>query len=177
MHSWLRFLALSLFITGVVGSAWIVAEDQPPGAENPPAADPGQSLTPESLEALLTSMNYRVTRQEASTGGPFFAVQATVGGQKYPITLCVLTADPRMLYFSMALGTVEDPAQIGADKALALLSENNRITPAHFAFDPELKQFFLFTIISNSGVTKQLLLQEFGRIATISERAKSAWNK
>lgn len=180
MKSYVRVAALSFaFGFAGLGAAWLVAEDPPaaepaaPAAEAP--AEEGQTLTAESLESMLTAMNYKVTRQEAGAGGPFFTVRATVAGTKYTITVCVMAEDPRLLYFSMALGTVEDPTTVTADRSLGLLAENNKITPAHFAFDPELQRFFLFKVIPNSGITKQQMLREFGSIATISARAEALW--
>ncbi len=167
-------LALAIF------GAWLSADEHPAGGagEHPAGATEalGVTLTPESLKSFLQDMHYKVKEQPTSDLGPIYDITVTVAGESWPVSINVSAKNPNLIYVTLAAGGEIDPAQVSPAALLELLAANDKYTPTHFSYDPNLKRFFLYRVFPNLDITKEQMLLEFGNIATVASRTRDLWD-
>jgi hypothetical protein len=137
-------------------------------AGSSPAAD--APATSERLGKLLKEMGY--SPQSLSDD----VWQVSVERDNWKVHIMVaLTRDGDRVWLECKFAPVAEPAVIPASAWLKLLEENERISPAHFAFDRSDKRVHLYKAFDNQNVTAVRLKKEIEAFDAVVRRTQSLW--
>ena len=102
--------------------------------------------------------------------------QVSVDRDNWKVHIMVaLTRDGDRVWLESKFAPINEPAVVPASAWLKLLEENERISPAHFAFDKSDKRIHLYKAFDGQNVTVARLKKEIESFDAIVRRTQSVW--
>lgn len=138
-------------------------------ATNPtPAAD--KPANSEQIGKLLKEMGYD---PQALSDDVW---QVSVDRDNWKVHIMVaLTREGDRVWLECKFAPIAEPAVVPASAWLKLLEENERISPAHFAFDKSDKRVHLYKAFDNANVTVVRLKKELEAFDAVVRRTQGLW--
>ena len=138
-----------------------------PAKSEPPEKD---AVDSEQIGKLLKEMKFEPQLLSPDVW------QATVSREGWKVHVMVSLADDgERIGLECKFATIPDPDIIRASAWLKLLQENERINPAHFAFDKGDKRIHLYKSFDNIGVTSARLKKEIEAFDATVRRTQNVW--
>lgn len=132
------------------------------------AAD--KTATSEQLGKLLKEMGY----DPQALSDEVWQVSVDRDNWKVHIMIA-LTRDADRVWLESKFAPIADPAIVPASAWLKLLEENERISPAHFAYDKSDKRIHLYRAFDNQNVAAARIKKEIEAFDAIVRRTQAVW--
>ncbi len=156
------FLAMLIV---VASTDWSIAQPDPLVRPLPPAA-----AGTEILGKFLRDLAFEPKALSPDV------YQVTVERDHWPVHIMIsLSTDGRRLWMESKFAPVDDPGQVPAKAWRRLLEANEKIGPAHFAFDANDKRVHLYKSFDNLGVTTERLKQEIEQFDLTVRKTQDYW--
>jgi len=131
--------------------------------------------TPEALtSAQVGKMLKELGGEPEMLSADVYQVSLNREGWKVHVMVSLTQAGDR-IWLESKFAPVPDPELVPATAWLRLLEENERISPAHFAFDKNDKRIHLYKSFDNTGVTSTRLKKELDDFDSVVRRTQSLW--
>jgi uncharacterized protein (TIGR03067 family) len=102
--------------------------------------------------------------------------QITVERDRWPVHIMIsLSTDGRRIWLECKFAPIDDPERVPPQSWKRLLEANEKIGPAHFAFDPADKRIHLYKSFDNHALTADRLKQEIDHFDTTVRRSQDYW--
>jgi uncharacterized protein (TIGR03067 family) len=102
--------------------------------------------------------------------------QITVERDRWPVHVMLsLSTDGRRIWLESKFAPIEDPDRVPASAWKRLMEANEKIGPAHFAFDPADKRVHLYKSFDNQGLSAERLKQEIEHFDTTVRKTQDYW--
>ncbi len=125
---------------------------------------------PEVLGKALKDASYE---PKALTAEVF---QITVEKDRWPVHVMIsYSADGTRIWLESKFAPIEDPDRVPAQAWRRLLEANERIGPAHFAFDNADRRVHLYRSFENTGVDPARLKREVEAFDSIVRKTQEVW--
>lgn len=102
--------------------------------------------------------------------------QVTVERDRWPVHIMLsLSTDGRRVWLESKFAPVEDPDKVAPQSWKRLLEANEKIGPAHFAFDKSDKRIHLYKSFDNVGLSAARLKAELDQFDQTVRKTKDYW--
>jgi uncharacterized protein (TIGR03067 family) len=102
--------------------------------------------------------------------------QITVERERWPVHVMLsLSTDGHRLWLESKFAPIDDPDRVPVQAWKRLLEANEKIGPAHFAFDPADKRVHLYKSFDNHAVTAERLRAEIDHFDTTVRKTQDYW--
>jgi Tir chaperone protein (CesT) family len=103
--------------------------------------------------------------------------QVTVERDRWPVHVMLsLSTDGRRVWLECKFTPVEDPDKVAPQAWKRLLEANEKIGPAHFAFDKTDKRIHLYKSFDNQGISAARLKAELDQFDLTVRKTKDYWS-
>lgn len=161
----MKMPALVCSLTLLISAGSAIAQPDPLVRPLPPAA-----AGTEVLGRFLRELAYE---PKALSPDVF---QITVERDRWPVHVMIsLSTDGRRLWLESKFAPVDEPDRVPVQAWRRLLEANEKIGPAHFAFDTNDKRIHLYKSFDNVGVTVERLKQEIEHFDLTVRKTQDYW--
>jgi uncharacterized protein (TIGR03067 family) len=102
--------------------------------------------------------------------------QVTVERDRWPVHVMLsLSTDGRRVWLESKFAPVEDPDKVSPAAWKRLLEANEKIGPAHFAFDRSDRRVHLYKSFDNQGLAPDRLMRELEHFDTTVRKTQDYW--
>jgi uncharacterized protein (TIGR03067 family) len=102
--------------------------------------------------------------------------QITRERDRWPVHIMLsLSTDGRRVWLESKFAPIEDPDRVSAEAWKRLLEANEKIGPAHFAFDPADRRVHLYKSFDNHGLTADRLKAEIEHFDLTVRKTQDYW--
>ena len=144
----------------------------------PAAAQPDPFVRPLPPAAVGTDVLGRMLRELGYEPKPLSpdVLQVTVEQDRWPVHVMLsLSTDGRRLWLESKFAPVEDPEKVPPMAWKRLLEANEKIGPAHFAFDKTDRRVHLYKSFDNQALTVERLRRELDHFDTTVRKTQDYW--
>jgi hypothetical protein len=153
---------VAIILWGTVALAPIIrAQDDPRKS--------GQSLTNDSLRALLDNLGYEPKKL---TSGYLVAIKKD--GWTYNMQF-VLSDDKTKIGLNANLGLIEKLDAVTAPQWMGLLTANKDIDPSFFYVDKDQKKLYMHRVLDNRAITPSYIRQQTDNFCGNIKETSDAW--
>ena len=136
----------------------------------PAPAQDANKLNTQSLGKMLRDMGL----EPESVGKDVY--QVTVDRENWKVFVMISTStDNTRVWFEAKFPPIDAPERAPAAAWLNLLKENERVGPAHFAFDQKDKRVHLFKAIDNANITPARMRREIDAFDATVRKTEAVW--
>lgn len=158
---WSRWALASCFLLGTVHHTFAQATS--------PVFSP-VTPNPEVLAKALKEASYEPKTLTAEV------FQITIEKERWPVHIMIsYSADGTRVWMECKFAPIEDPDRVSPIAWRRLLEANERIGPAHFAYDPADRRVHLYRSFENHGVDAPRLRREVEAFDSIVRRTQEVW--
>jgi uncharacterized protein (TIGR03067 family) len=159
-------------IPAIIGSIALLVVTLPAAAQPDPLVRP---LPPHATGTEILGKFLRDLAFEPKALSPD-VFQITVERDRWPVHVMIsLSTDGRRLWLESKFAPVDDPDKAPAQAWRRLLEANEKIGPAHFAFDTSDKRVHLYKSFDNIGVSAERLKLEIESFDTTVRKTQDYW--
>lgn len=102
--------------------------------------------------------------------------QVTVERDRWPVHVMLsLSTDGRRIWLESKFAPIEDPDKVPPTAWKRLLEANEKIGPAHFAFDKADRRIHLYKSFDNQGLTPDRMRRELDHFDTTVRKTQDYW--
>jgi uncharacterized protein (TIGR03067 family) len=102
--------------------------------------------------------------------------QVTVERDRWPVHVMMsLSTDGRRIWMESKFAPIDQPDKVAPAAWKRLLEANEKIGPAHFAFDRADRRIHLYKSFDNQGLTPDRLRRELGHFDTTVRKTQDYW--
>lgn len=144
----------------------------------PAAAQPDPFVRPLPPAAAGTDTLGRLLREIGYDPRPLSpdVFQVTVERDRWPVHIMLsLSTDGRRVWVESKFAPIEDPDRVSALAWKRLLEANEKIGPAHFAFDSSDKRVHLYKSFDNQGLNAERLKREVELFDLTVRKTQDYW--
>jgi len=139
-------------------------------AQSDPLPRPGAAAGTEALGTLLRELGLEPKPLSADV------FQITVEQDRWPVHIMTsLSTDGRRVWLESKFAPVADPDKVPQAAWKRLLEANEKIGPAHFAFDKSDKRVHLYKSFDNRDLTAERLKHEIEHFDTTVRKTQDDW--
>lgn len=144
----------------------------------PAAAQPDPFVRPLPPAAVGTDVVGRMLRELGYEPKPLSpdVLQITVERDRWPVHVMLsLSTDGRRIWVESKFAPIEDPEKVPPVAWKRLLEANEKIGPAHFAFDKGDRRIHLYKSFDNQALTVERLRRELDHFDTTVRKTQDYW--
>ena len=144
----------------------------------PAAAQPDPLVRPLPPAAAGSDVVGRMLRELGYEPKPLSpdVLQVTIDRERWPVHVMLsLSTDGRRIWLESKFAPIEDPEKVPPTAWKRLLEANEKIGPAHFAFDKNDRRIHLYKSFDNQAMTVERLRRELDHFDTTVRKTQDYW--
>jgi len=161
---------MRLALVTTILAAFAAATPVPAQPDPPLRPSPTTAAGTEALGKFLRELGYAPKVLSPDV------FQITVERERWPVhIMSSLSTDGRRVWLESKFAPVEDPDKVPPAAWKRLLEANEKIGPAHFAFDKTDKRVHLYKSFDNQDLSADRLKHEIGHFDTTVRKTQEYW--